>query len=153
MQRVVAVGCLLVLLVPATGLAAAPEFGLGVYQGSKIGLPSAYPSFMLWATPEILLGFGLSFSTIATNNFGFYSKFGYSPFKKGNLRLLFGAGFEVLEFQAVTHVNFGALGGADARLTDNFSVFADIYPFAISTNGDTEAIFFEGRVGAAWWFK
>jgi hypothetical protein len=153
MKGLVMIGSLLACLtLSAAPLAAegTAEWGAGIYQGG-IGPSFNYPSLMVWTSPDFLASFGISFTTIESRSVGFYTKLGYRIADRGNTRILLGGVLELAELGDTT-VLFAPFVGMDARVTNNFSVIADGYVFEIVADGDTEAFFFEGRLGAALWF-
>jgi hypothetical protein len=147
----------LVALILCPTLAATPamaqsqtEWGVGALQAG-IGSAIVYPSLMLMPSPDFLFAFGLTASTIDDRSIGLYIKVGSRIADRGNVRFFVGGELEVAD-RGDTTILFAPILGMNARVIDNFSVIADLHPFEIVADGDTEAYFLDGRLGAAFWF-
>lgn len=126
------------------------KWGVGAHQAG-IGTAIVYPSVMIMPSPDFLFAFGLTASTIENRSIGLYLKAGAQIANRGKVGFLIGGEIEIAD-QGDTAILFSPFVGADARILDNFSVIADLHPFEIYADGDTEAYFFDGRLGAAYWF-
>lgn len=130
---------------------AAGDFGFGLHQGSSIRSFNAYPTVAIWIAPEAMVQFGLDFSTLDAENFGFMTRFAYNLTDRGDAKIMLGGLFEVAD-AVRTLVVFAPLAGVQYPVANDFSIVADAHPFAIAHRVVTEALFLEGRIGVLWWF-
>jgi hypothetical protein len=141
---------------PTSALAQQPgDFGAGVYMATHaLGRgTAAYPTFGIWATPEFLIQFGVTFSTTDAENYGFMARSTYTLSERGDAKLVLGGVFDVFEVAGRTFVGFAPIGGIHYDATDEFSINLDALPFAIGNiANNTDAAFFQARLGATYWF-
>ena len=123
--------------------------GGGIYASSDYILPTVRFGF----EDTYLFDFGLSFSTVKTSNFTLVLK-GLDRFTEiDDVRIHGGALIGIGEVANTTAVQFSVLLGAEAPISDTFSVTADIAPISSSADGETEALFRNGAIGMNLYFK
>jgi hypothetical protein len=160
LQRTVPSLALVVALAAAitpapAGAQQAGDMGAGVYQASDFAVRStvAYATFGIWAAPEFLIQFGLTFSTADAESFGFMTRATYTLTERGDAKLVVGGAMEIFEI-GNTFVGFAPIAGIHYDVTDEFSINLDGLPFTIGNiNKNTEASFLGARIGAAYWFN
>jgi hypothetical protein len=94
-----------------------------------------------------LFDVGFNFTTVDANNYAVLFK-GIARFTDvKDVHIHGGAMIGIAELENDTGFQLGFLIGAEAPISDSFSVTADIAPLSIMADGDTEALFLQGEVG------
>jgi len=151
MKRVAALSLFLALWIHPLQPAMAKDITLGGGVYTTTG--GIIPTFRLVVQDTYLIDFGLSFSTIDTNNFGVLFRGAGRVTELDDVQIHIGGEIGIGEIANATSFEFGIFGGAEAYINDAFSVTADVAPFKIQADGETEALFLRGDVGLNIYFR
>jgi hypothetical protein len=150
-----------IALAVALSLAASPclartpgTYGAGVYQTLGIRSTPAYPTLSVWVAPRFMMQFGFDFSTSDAENYGFLTRDGFILYERGKAEILLGGVLEIFEVAGANFVGFAPFGSLQYQVTDELTVLLDAFPFAIGhVPNNTDASFFQGRMGLTYWFN
>ena len=142
----------------ALAIAALTLIGTGLFQpaaatngflggGVFTTAQSVLPAFRFGFEDKYLFDFGLTFSTVETENYTVAFQ-GLARFTEiDGVYLHGGVSLAIAEVNKDNLFGISFVFGGEAPINDTFSVTANLLPLSIASAGKTEAVFLQGQLG------